>query len=100
MKAGRVFSFPPQWKKAFQKNRESSGITSESQYPTPPRRPSEIDSEENRRSRCGFWCRNIFHCVAAVAIARTAVGTRQILLRKTGTGRQMETTRSAALQNW
>src|ERR1017187_1682225 len=100
MKAGRGFSFPPQWKKAFQKNRKSSGITPESNYPTLPSRSSDIDYEENMTTRCGFWCRNICHCVAAVAIARTAVGTRQMLLRKTGTGRQMETTRSAALQNW
>ncbi len=55
--------------------------------------------EANMTSRCGFWWRNICHCVAAVAMTRTAVGTRQMLLRNTGTGCQMETSRSSAVQN-
>ena len=49
--------------------------------------------------RCGFWCRNICHCVAAVAITRTAMGTRQMLLRNTGTGCQIDMSLSSAVQN-
>ena len=57
------------------------------------RRAGASDSEydENITRRMGFWCRNICHCVAAVAITRTAAGTRQRLLRNTGTGCQIET---------
>src|ERR1700676_4071001 len=98
-KAGRTFSRSPNRKKLFQKNRESSGMTSESQYPTSSSNCSDMLYDENITNRCGFWCRNICHCVAAVAMTRTAAGTRQRLLRKTGTGCQIDVSPSSAVQN-
>ena len=65
-------------------------MTSLSQYPASVSSFIDIVYEENMTRRSGCWWRNICHCVAAVAMTRTAAGTRQTLLRKTGTGCQIE----------
>ena len=56
--------------------------------------------EENITRRSGCWWRNICHCVATVAITRTAAGTRQRLLRNTGTGCQMEVSGSSTFRKF